>query len=78
MQSRYPVVDLKATGKRIKQLREQHNMSVRDLQIQLGFESPQAIYKWRWGESLPSIDNLIILAHIFNCTINDIIVTTIY
>ncbi|HPT89417.1 MAG: helix-turn-helix transcriptional regulator [Acholeplasmataceae bacterium] len=78
MQSRYPVVDLKATGKRIKQLREQHNMSVRDLQIQLGFESPQAIYKWQWGESLPSIDNLIILAHIFNCTINDIIVTTIY
>ncbi|HOA63628.1 MAG TPA: helix-turn-helix transcriptional regulator [Bacilli bacterium] len=78
MQSRYPVVDLKATGKRIKHLREQHNMSVRDLQIQLGFESPQAIYKWQWGESLPSIDNLIILAHIFNCTINDIIVTTIY
>lgn len=78
MQSRYPVVDLKATGERIKQLREQHNMSVRDLQIQLGFESPQAIYKWQWGESLPSIDNLIILAHIFNCTINDIIVTTIY
>jgi len=78
MQSRYPVVDLKATGKRIKQLREQHNMSVRDLQIQLGFEPPQAIYKWQWGESLPSIDNLIILAHIFNCTINDIIVTTIY
>lgn len=54
MQSRYPVVDLKATGKRIKQLREQHNMSVRDLQIQLGFESPKQFINGNGVKAYPA------------------------
>ncbi|HPX71935.1 MAG TPA: helix-turn-helix transcriptional regulator [Acholeplasmataceae bacterium] len=70
----YPVINLEKTGQKIKKLREAKNLSVRDLQEILGFESPQAIYKWQWGESLPTLDNLVILAKIFECKIEDILV----
>ena len=69
----YPVINLEKTGQKIKKLREAKNLSVRDLQEILGFESPQAIYKWQWGESLPTLDNLVILAKIFECKIEDIL-----
>lgn len=70
----YPVINLEKTGQKIKKLREAKDLSVRDLQEILGFESPQAIYKWQWGESLPTLDNLVILAKIFECKIEDILV----
>ena len=72
----YPVINLKLTGQNIKQLRINNNMTVKDLQNILGFESPQAIYKWQWSDSLPTIDNLVVLAKIFNVQINDILVIT--
>ena len=54
----FPTLDLKATGANIAALRKAKGYSVRDLQAFLGFEKPQAIYKWQWGQSLPSGDNL--------------------
>ncbi|MGI6787413.1 MAG: helix-turn-helix domain-containing protein [Acholeplasmataceae bacterium] len=72
----YPVINLEKTGKNIKRLREAKSLTVKDLQEYFGFESPQAIYKWQWGESLPSVDNLLILAKIFECTIDEILVVT--
>ena len=76
MKFNYPQIDLKKTGENIKRLRKQKNLSVSDLQSYFGFDSPQAIYKWQWGESLPSIDNLIILALVFEVKIEDILVIT--
>ena len=70
----YPVIDIAATGKRIDQLRKEKELSVRDLQKIFGFSSPQAIYNWIWGSSLPSIDSMVILATIFGVKIDDIIV----
>ena len=70
----YPTIDLKATGKNIVRLRKERNFSVRDLQEYFGFESPQAIYKWQWGESLPTLDNLYALSVLFNVSMNSILV----
>ena len=69
-----PVIDMRATGHRICILREQKHMSVKELQSLLGFEGPQAIYKWQRGISLPSIDNLVALAIILETTIDSILV----
>ncbi|MBQ3641674.1 helix-turn-helix domain-containing protein, partial [bacterium] len=44
-----------------------------EIQEVFGFESPQAIYKWIHGRNLPTVDNLIILAEIFNVTVDDIL-----
>jgi transcriptional regulator with XRE-family HTH domain len=69
-----PVIDLAATGQRIKSMRQAAGISVRDLQTILGFTSPQAIYKWQHGECMPTIDNLVILASVFGVTVDEILV----
>ena len=70
-----PNIDMFRTGQNIIRLREQNNMSVKELQDVFGFATPQAIYKWQQGATLPSIDNLMMLAKIFQVHIEDIIVT---
>ena len=72
---RVPVIDLRATGQNIKNMREAAGISVRDLQMILGFTNPQAIYKWQNGESLPSVDNLVIVAAVLGVTVDEILVT---
>lgn len=69
-----PTIDLVLTGRRITELRKQAGLSVHDLQHIFGFNSPQAIYKWQSGASLPSIDNLIVLAQVLHVPIEEIIV----
>ncbi|MEE3400279.1 MAG: helix-turn-helix transcriptional regulator, partial [Eubacterium sp.] len=39
-----------------------------------GFATPQAIYKWQRGMTLPTIDNLVVLATVFGVTMDEIIV----
>ena len=71
---RVPVIDLRATVQNIKNLRVAAGISVRDLQNILGFTNPQAIYKWQNGDSMPSIDNLVILAAVLGVTVDEILV----
>ena len=68
------IIDLAATGRNIKRLRLEAGLSVRDLQEKLGFASPQAIYKWQNGLTVPTVDNLVILADAFGVEVDDIIV----
>ena len=69
-----PTIDMGGTGKRITDLRKEAGMSVKDLQDIFGFATPNAIYKWQHGIAMPSLDNLVILAAIFDVAIDDIIV----
>lgn len=68
-----PVIDVPMTGAKIDLLRKKANLSVKDIQKVFGFENPQAIYKWLNGRNLPTVDNLIILANIFNVNVEDIL-----
>ena len=68
-----PVVDMKLTGKNIAALRKQRGISVRELQEMLGFATPQSIYKWQRGETLPTIENLIALSRIFSVPVDEIV-----
>ena len=70
----FPSVDLCRTGRNIQYLRLRQGMSVRDLQEAFGFSTPQAIYKWQRGDAMPTIDNLVVLAEIFNVSIDEILV----
>lgn len=72
--NRLPVIDLPATGLNIVQLRVRAGFTVRDLQDVFGFGTPQAIYKWQRGDTLPTVDNLAILAILFGVKIDDILV----
>ncbi len=70
-----PAINLARTGENIVRLRQQKGLSVKDLQDIFGFATPQAIYKWQHGTALPSIDNLIVLAAIFQVHMEDILAT---
>lgn len=70
----YPRIDTAETGRNINKLRIEAGMSVKDIQTIFGFSTPQAIYKWIHGDSIPTIDNLVILASILNVTIDKVII----
>ena len=58
-----PTIDMIATGANIRAL------------TVFGFNTPQAIFKWMRGDAMPSIDNIVILAHILGVPIDEIIIT---
>lgn len=70
----YLSIQQKATGERIRELLLNHGYTVKDIQEVMGFENPQAIYKWLSGKSLPSLDNLLILSKVLHTSIEDILV----
>ena len=70
---RIPTVDLNKTGQNNCILRKQSGISVKELQELLGFATPQAIYKWQHGDSLPTVDNLVALSVIFAVPIDEIV-----
>ena len=69
-----PSINMAATGNNINQMRRRAGMTVQDLQNIFGFSSPQAIYKWQRGEAMPTIDNLVILASVFDTTMDAIVI----
>ncbi len=69
-----PIINMIATGKNIENLRKQRELSVKDLQDIFDFSTPNAIYKWQRGIAMPTIDNLVVLAAIFQVQIDDILV----
>lgn len=69
-----PMIDMQRTGQRIQDMRIQHRMTVQDIQSVFGFNTPQAIYKWQQGRALPTLDNLVVLARLFDVKLDDLIV----
>ncbi len=74
MEPMYLSIRQKDTGNQIKRLIRENGYTVKDVQRVMGFENPQAIYKWMAGRSLPSLDNLIILSRILHTSMEDILV----
>ena len=71
---RMPFINTAATGRNIDRLRAEAGLSVRDIQMVFGFATPQAIDKWIHGTSLPTIDNMVILAAMLDVTLDEIVV----
>ena len=70
----YPVINMIETGKKIKSLAEENNISVNKIQEFCGLSSFQAVYKWFNGKAIPTVDNLGILANLFNVSIDDLLI----
>ena len=68
------VVDMTATGKKIHEMRVAAGMTIREVQEACSV-SAAAVTKWQKGQSIPTIDNMVILSDIWNVRIDDIIVT---
>ena len=66
-------LDQVAIGKRIWTLRKQQKIKISDICCFLDNISPQAVYKWQRGESLPDIENLLNLSRLFRTSIEGIL-----
>ena len=62
------------TGKKIRDEMLKRKMTVRDLQDALEQDSPQSIYKWLRGESLPSLPNMLVLGELFKVPLERLLV----
>jgi transcriptional regulator with XRE-family HTH domain len=65
-------VDMKATGRKIKELRIQKELKVEEF-AEIMHSSQNTIFKWQRGECLPTIDNLLILSRLFGIPMDEII-----
>ncbi len=70
-----PVLDLEATGAKIKTIMKLKGVTPRQLQLIMNFPFVQTIYNWFAGKNMPTLDNLVVLAQILGVTMDDIVVT---
>ena len=72
-----PVLDLDATGAKIKTVMKDKGITARELQIIMDFPYVQTIYNWFAGKNMPTIDNLVVLAKILAVSMDDLVVTSL-
>lgn len=67
-------INMTATGRRIHDLRVQKGMTIKEIQNACGVTST-SVCNWQNGRSMPRIDNLVILASLWDVRIDDLIIT---
>ena len=60
-----PHFDIVASGARMRAIRQERKISVKQVMEYMGFESTQAVYKWEAGKCFPQADNVIALAILY-------------
>ena len=68
------IVDPIKTGARLKQLCKEKGLTAKDIQRLLNLSERRSVYYWFSGESLPTIDNLYMLAGYLGVSLDEIIV----
>lgn len=77
MGEKLPTINKAKTGENIKRLMRLKRITISQLQIKLGMASATNIYAWCRGEYTPSPDNLVQLAYILGCKVDDILITEV-
>lgn len=70
----YPGINMVRTGTWLRFICRARNIAVKELCSLLGLGSPQSIYGWFAGRTLPSLDNFYALSQIFCTTLDELIV----
>ena len=73
MSEALPRVNVEKTGWHIRELIWDSGMSAPKIAEMMGLTT-NAVYKWIYGECLPTIDNLVGLAHLLGVEMADILV----
>jgi len=74
MEQDYPVINVPETAENLRHLLDEKHISVRQVAEYMGFEQPQAVYKWLSGKSLPTVDNLVALSWYLDISVESILV----
>lgn len=68
-------IDMDKTGANIRRLLKENGYSIGEIMAITGVSTPQAVYKWFGGKSLPSIENLLVLSELLEINIRNILIT---
>lgn len=71
---RMPEINMKRTGQNIARLRKARGLSVKEVAEKLMLSSHQTVYQWESGQTLPSVDNLVLLAHLFEVSVDELLI----
>ena len=69
----FPVIDKRETGIHLRRIMDEQGFTVKDVQEYLGLGSVQSVYHWLNGLSMPTVDNLYALSHLFQIPVDDMI-----
>lgn len=76
IQSEFPVIDPRATAKKIRWYMERAGLKPTDIQRYLRLSCVQTVYRWLDGTNIPTVDHLYALSRIFRIRTDDMIVFT--
>lgn len=70
------IIDTVSTGQRIKQMCKEKGLKATDIQKELQLGTVQCVYKWfsEKSNTIPSLDNLVLLSILLDCYIDDMLV----
>lgn len=71
----YQNIDLKKTGRRLKDMLLASGLTVQELQRRLHLSCPQPIYRWFRGQVLPSVDHLYMLSILLGVHMEELLVS---
>lgn len=70
----YPRIDMKRTGRRLREECRRQHYSVKDIQNYLQIGAYQSVYAWFSGKAMPSLDNMFALSCLLGKAMEDLIV----
>lgn len=68
-------IDQIRTGRKIKDICTEAGLTAADLQKACGLTTANAPWRWFRGDTIPSLDNLVVIADLCGKQIGDLIVT---
>lgn len=71
---RYPIINLKKTGKNIYKFSQKKGITANNIQDFMNFACAQTIYRWFHGKSLPSLDNFYALSVLLGVNMETLLV----
>lgn len=67
-------IDIKRTGKKMKEICRQKGIAVKTIQCELYIGSFQSVYAWFSGKAMPSLDNMYRLSKLLGVPMESLIV----
>lgn len=70
----YMCIDMDMTGKRIKDRIKTAGFTVKDVADACCLANPNAVWRWQKGINMPTLDNLVVIAGMCGCGLDDLVV----
>lgn len=66
-------IDMDMTGKLIKTRLDTAGISAKDVAAACCLANPNAVWRWQKGQNLPTLDNLVVIAGLCGCGLDDLV-----